>query len=72
MNKLKRKAVYEAPLTEFFQVELEGGFMVASANVNSGVDKDQAVIEDHGVNTGFNSNNFAGSENSTMGGWETF
>lgn len=26
MNKLKRKAVYEAPLTEFFQVELEGVF----------------------------------------------
>ena len=51
MNKLKRKAVYEAPLTEFFQVELEGVFCGSvELEDNSG---NGPTINDHSVNTNF-------------------
>ena len=51
MNKLKRKAVYEAPLTEHFQVELEGVFC-GSVDLENKEDN-KVTIEDHSVNTGF-------------------
>ena len=54
MNKLKRKAVYEAPLTEFFQVELEGGFMAASVEVGADNKTNNGNITEHEVNGNFN------------------
>lgn len=54
MNKLKRKAVYEAPLTEFFQVELEGVFC-GSVDVQN-PNNENGKIDAHEVNTGFNAN----------------
>ena len=51
MNKLKRKAVYEAPLTERFSVELEGSFC-GSVDLENKEDN-KVTIEDHSVNTGF-------------------
>ena len=52
MNKLIRKAVYEAPLTEFFQVELEGVFC-ASADIENPNDVKTEKIEQQEVNTDF-------------------
>ena len=72
MNKLKRKAVYEAPLTEFFQVELEGVFCGSVGLENPGQEKDQAGILDQQINTGFSSDNFTGTPNSGYNGWTTF
>ena len=40
MKEQMKRTVYEAPLTELFQIELEGGFMAGSV-VNS--DDDTAV-----------------------------
>ena len=60
MNKLKRKAVYEAPLTEFFQVELEGVFCgsVQLENKNN----TSVTIEEQTVNQGFGTDvTFGGS-----------
>ena len=39
MKEQMKRTVYEAPLTELFQIELEGGFMQSSA-------KTEVVIED--------------------------
>ena len=61
MNKLKRKAVYEAPLTEFFQVELEGVFC-GSVDVQN-PNNENGKIDAHEVNTDFNNSyetNFGG------------
>lgn len=55
MNKLKRKAVYEAPVTERFSVELEGSFC---GSVEMDPDKDNKVSAgDHEINQGFNGGN---------------
>lgn len=51
MNKLKRKAVYEAPLTEFFQVELEGVFCGSVDFENN--QSSPAEIEEHQINDSF-------------------
>ena len=51
MNKLRRKAVYEAPFTERFQVELEGVFC-ASVDINAD-NKTNGQIESHDVNDDF-------------------
>lgn len=48
---MMKKTVYEAPLTERFQVELEGVFC-ASADFDDDK-KDNGVITDHEVNDSF-------------------
>lgn len=52
MKKQMKKAVYEAPCTERFQVELEGVFC-ASVEVSAD-NKTNGQIENHGVNDSFN------------------
>ena len=47
-----KRAVYEAPLTERFQVELEGSFC-GSVNLENKEDN-SVTIDDHSVNTDFN------------------
>ena len=46
-----KKAVYEAPVTERFSVELEGSFC-GSVDLENKEDN-KVTIEDHSVNTGF-------------------
>ena len=52
MKKQMKKAVYEAPVTERFSVELEGGFMAGSVDLEN-KEGNSVTIEDHSVNTGF-------------------
>ena len=56
MMKQMKRTVYEAPLTERFQVELEGVFC-ASADVQN--QTQNGVINNHDVNTSFDNNEFA-------------
>ena len=51
MKKQMERAVYEAPVTERFQVELEGTFC-ASADITNG-DKENPAINAQEVNTDF-------------------
>ena len=51
MKKQMKKAVYEAPVTERFSVELEGSFC-GSVDLENKEDN-KVTIEDHNVNTGF-------------------
>ena len=48
---MMKRTVYEAPITERFQVELEGVFC-ASANVRN-PNEDNGRIDVHEINTGF-------------------
>ena len=59
MTRQMKKAVYEVPITERFQVELEGVFCgsVDIKNPNT----DNGRIEIHEINTGFASDNFDAS-----------
>lgn len=52
---MMKRTVYEAPVTERFQVELEGMFC-ASANVQNPNDVTTGQIEGHDVNGGFVAN----------------
>ena len=52
MKKQMKRTVYEALVTEHFQVELEGSLMAASAEVANG-DKQNAGINEQDVNTDF-------------------
>ena len=54
MTRQMKKAVYEAPLTEHFQVELEGVFC-GSVDVQN-PNNENGKIDAHEVNTGFNAN----------------
>lgn len=61
------KAVYEAPVTERFLVELDGGFMAASVALEN-KEGNNVTIEDQNVNT-----NFTAGFGDTYGGesnWE--
>ena len=72
MTRQMKKAVYEAPLTEHFQVELEGVFC-ASANLNnSGEKNDQGIIDDQQINTGFNNVEFNGTGSKDLNGWGSY
>ena len=51
MKKQMKKAVYEAPVTERFSVELEGTFC-GSVNLENKEDN-SITIEDQEINTGF-------------------
>lgn len=60
MKKQMERTVYEAPITERFQVELEGSFC-GSANVQN-PNTDNGRIEEHEVNTGFTGGDFTTSD----------
>ena len=51
---MMKKTVYEAPVTEHFQVELEGVFC-ASADIQNPNNDENGKIEDHEINTDFTS-----------------
>ena len=51
---MMKKTVYEAPITERFQVELEGSFC-GSVDVQN-PNEDNGRIEEHKVNTTFGDN----------------
>ena len=59
-----RKTVYEAPVTERFQVELEGTFC-ASADFDDD-NKDNGVITDQEVN-----DSFTDGGDFSSGGWDS-
>jgi hypothetical protein len=54
MTRQMKKAVYEAPITECFQIELEGVFCGSVDVKNPNTENGQ--IESHQVNTDFNTN----------------
>ena len=60
MKKQMKRTVYEAPVTERFQVELEGTFC-ASADFDDDK-KDNGVIGDQEVNDAFTGGDFSGDE----------
>lgn len=62
MKEQMKRTVYEAPVTELFRIELEGGFMSGSAEVKN-PEGNQGEIEDHSVNDDFQ-NSF------DVSGWE--
>ena len=57
-----KRTVYEAPVTELFQVELEGNFC-ASAKIDNPNDATNGRIDDQKINDGFATGGFSG-------GWE--
>ena len=65
MKKQMERTVYEAPVTERFQVELETGFMAGSAEIENPKTDDnrQGEIFEQEVNTGFDNTIF------TNDGW---
>ena len=62
MKKQMKRTVYEAPVTERFQVELEGTFC-ASADVRN-PNSDNGKIDVHQVETGFTGGDFSNT------GWD--
>lgn len=61
-----KRSVYEAPVTERFQVEMEGGFCSGSADVENPNQKDEGRIEKQAVNEYFG--DFG--DNFSSAGWE--
>ena len=55
---MMKRSVYEAPKTERFQIEMEGGFCSGSADVEN-PNKDTGRIENHEVNTQFTGGDFS-------------
>ena len=47
MKEQMKRAVYEAPVTELFQIELEGGFMQASQLPASINEDTEIVVEEY-------------------------
>ena len=55
MKKQMKRTVYEAPVTELFRVELEGGFMAGSADIENPettTDRTGEIVEQE-INTYF-------------------
>ena len=67
MKKQMKRTVYEAPVTEHFQVELEGSFC-GSADVNPGPENNG--ITDQEINTGFDQTVNNGGSGFVDGGWD--
>lgn len=65
---MMKRTVYEAPVTERFQVELEGTFC-ASADVEN-PNKESGKIDEHEINTGFGGTNAEGEDLGFSGGWD--
>ena len=57
MNEQMKRTVYEAPVTKLFRIELEGGFMAGSADIEN-PDKSTGRIDDHEINDTFAADNF--------------
>lgn len=55
-----KRSVYEAPVTERFQVEMEGGFCSGSADVEN-PEGNRGEISEQEVNTGFTTDFTAGA-----------
>ena len=55
MKKQMKRTVYEAPVTERFQVELEANFCGSAIAPES----QNGTIKDHEVNTGFGGDQFS-------------
>ena len=55
-----KRTVYEAPVTELYQVELEGNFC-ASAEVKNPNEDEIGRIDEHQVNTEFSADFSSGS-----------
>lgn len=53
MKKQMKRTVYEAPRTARIQVEMEGGFICSSADVENPDNKDTGRIEEHQTNQDF-------------------
>ena len=60
MKEQMKRTVYEAPVTELFQIELEGGFCSGSAEIEN-PDKSTGRIGDHEINNTFAADNFSSS-----------
>ena len=60
MKKQMERTVYEAPVTERFQVELEGSFC-GSVEVRNPDDINDGRIQDQSINTDFASDSFEAS-----------
>jgi hypothetical protein len=56
-----KRSVYEAPVTERFQIEMEGGFCSGSADVDNPNNKETGQIDEHQTNTNFSAD-FGGTE----------
>ena len=54
-----KRSVYEAPVTERFQIEMEGGFCSGSADVENPNKPDTGRIDEHEVNTNFTGGDFS-------------
>lgn len=65
---MMKRTVYEAPVTERFQVELEGTFC-ASADVEN-PDNESGKIDEHEINTGFGGTNEGEDLGFSSGGWD--
>jgi hypothetical protein len=55
MKKQMKRTVYEAPRTARIQVEMEGGFICSSADVENPNDKETGRIDNQEINTDFTS-----------------
>lgn len=51
-EKMMKRTVYEAPVTELFRIELEGNFC-GSAEVENTQDQDTGTIDEHKINADF-------------------
>ena len=65
---MMKRTVYEAPLTERFQVELEGTFC-ASADVGN-PNNESGKIDEHEINTGFGKNEDGADLGFSSDGWD--
>lgn len=54
-----KRSVYEAPITDCFQIEMEGVFCSASADVENPDKQDIGRIDNHEVNTDFKGGDFS-------------
>lgn len=64
MTRQMKKAVYEAPLTEHFQVELEGVFCGSIVT-----QQDAVSISEQEINTDFAGSSFTGTGDTSHNGW---
>ena len=55
MKKQMKRTVYEAPRTARIQVEMEGGFICSSADVENPNNKETGRIDNQEINTDFTS-----------------
>ena len=64
MTRQMKKTVYEAPLTEHFQVELEGVFCGSIVTQKDGV-----TVSAQDINDDFSGSSFTGTGGTSHNGW---